>query len=545
LVASQILIVMIGAIALTIFAERRQIQAPLLLAAVGLGVSFIPALPRTELAPEILLGIVLPPLLYSAALDFSFFSFMRRLGQILNLGVLLVIATALAASVVTGWLLPALSVPMALLLGAVIAPPDAVSAVAIGRKLSLPSRLMTVLKGESLINDAAALTLFAVAVATTVGTPNFIASPWLYFLYASVVGVIVGIIIGAFAHRIRSALPNPTLVTALAVLVPFTAYLLAEELNASGVMAVVFAGFVIGHNSARLGYAGRIQEREVWRVIDALLEAFVFAYMGLQLRFVLEDAAASGFDNAELAIAALALLATVIVVRIVWILVWGLIQRYRHRRWIARGRPMRRRRGPVPEPLSWRENAVLSWSGMRGVVTLAAAAGTPLVTAAGLPVEGREAVVPLAFAVAIGTLLLQGLTLPWLIKRLDIDNSDEAEYVRKQLAHANLVARKASVDVLAGYRTGEADPRTVAIAERLFERISAADDSAFEAGFGGRREVEATGIARAMLAGQRQALVAERDAERLDDEVLRAMLQTIDMEQAVLASRGGAPAAKG
>ncbi|MEO7156118.1 MAG: cation:proton antiporter, partial [Vicinamibacterales bacterium] len=168
--ASQILIVMMAAIGLTIFAERRGYQSSLFLAIVGLAVSFVPGLPRTELEPETILGLVLPPLLFSAAVKFSFFSFMRRIGSILNLGVALIVVSTVAVGALLGWLYPVMSLPAALILGAVIAPIDAVSAVAIGAKLNLPNRLMTVLKGESLINDAAALALFSAAVAATTGS---------------------------------------------------------------------------------------------------------------------------------------------------------------------------------------------------------------------------------------------------------------------------------------------------------------------------------------------------------------------------------------
>ncbi|QCI67418.1 cation:proton antiporter [Phreatobacter stygius] len=544
--ASHILIVIIAAIALTIFADKRGIQAPLLLAAVGLAASFIPGLPRTQLEPGIILGLVLPPLLYSAAVDFSFFSFMKRIGSILNLGVALVVLTTAAAGLALGWALPALSLPAAFILGAVVAPPDAVSAVSIGRKLGLPNRLMTILKGESLVNDAAALTLFSVAVAAATGRHNFIDNATLYFLYAAGVGSAVGIVLGLVVHRIRRQLANPTLITALAIVVPFTAYALAEELHASGVMAVVFAGFTLGHNATELTFAGRIQEREVWRVIDTLLEAFVFAYMGLQLPFVIEDARASGFDLTKLSVAAGLVLAVVIVMRIAWVMLTAVLARQRHRRRMARLAGTARARAmarSLAEPLSWRENLVLSWTGMRGVVTLAAAAGTPLLTVAGQPLAGREAILPVAFTVAIATLLLQGLTLPWLIKTLAIGDAREADYVRAQMAYARKVIDEATVAVLADMReqrNPEVDIRFAAQMLRRARRAAEAHDEDLPGGgtakMDERRDKILT-IARAVLAGQRHALIAERDAERLDDEILREVLEDIDLEQAVIARR--------
>lgn len=278
---AQILIVIVVAIAITAFAERRNFQPVLLVAMVGLVASFLPGMPRLELEPEIILGVVLPPMLFSAARDFSFSEFVRRMGSITNLGVFLVFATTVAVGSAAVIVIPDMSPLAALVLGAVIAPPDAVSAIAIGRRAALPQALMTVLKGESLINDAAALTLFTVLVATASGTHAFIDNIILYFLYAAVVGIVLGLLLGNLAQVARRRLGSPALATAISVIVPFAAYLLAEELHASGVLAVVAAGFALGHHAAESGYAERIQEGQFWRTVDTLLETFVFAYIGL------------------------------------------------------------------------------------------------------------------------------------------------------------------------------------------------------------------------------------------------------------------------
>ena len=535
--SSQILIVMVAAIGLTIFAQRRGIQPPLLLAAVGLAASFIPGLPRIDLDPQVLLGVVVPPLLYSAAVDFSFSSFLRRLSSILNLGVVLVLLTTLAVGLVVGWMLPALSLPAAIIIGAVVAPPDAVSAVAVGGRLGLPDRLMTVLKGESLINDAAALTLFSVATAAATGRHTPIPSPWLYFVYASLAGIVVGIVLAVLVNRIRQRLGDPTLISALAILTPFAAYALAQEIFASGVIAVVAAGFALGHNAASLGFAGRIREREVWQVVDALLESFVFAYMGLQLRFVLDDAAHGGFSFAALTWAAAAALVVVVVLRLVWIFATALVGRWRYRRWVAAGKPTRHSR-MIAAPLSWPENIVLGWAGMRGVVTLAAAAGAPVVLTGGGVFAAREAIIPIAFAVAIGTLLLQGLTLPLLVKRLDLEDGETPAQHRHQLTLARKVIRQVSLDALEKMR-GEAAPEEIHMIERLVARsrqTGTGEDEMGELKRGPelKRALEA---ARRVLSAQREALIEERDQGRLDDEVMRELLEDIDLEEAVVVSR--------
>lgn len=539
---SYILIVMIAAMTLTVFAERRQIQAPLLLAAVGIVASFIPWVPYVEVPAHVLLGVVLPPLLYSAALNFSFFSFKRRLASILDLGVVLVLVTAFASGIVIGWIIPEMSFALALLLGAVIAPPDAVSAVAIGSQLGLPNRVMTILKGESLINDAAALTLFSAAATAVTGGSHLINNVVLYFLYSASVGIIVGIALGFAVHYIRRSLGNPTMITAIALLLPFAAYALAEELHASGVMAVVFSGFVIGHKASDLNFAGRLQEREVWQVIDALLEAFVFAYIGLQFRHVIEDALHDGFTLTSFCIVSGALIVTVIVVRAIWVFLTAYMANLSYR-----SRHERRRREQhvmaMPEPLSWRENLVISWSGMRGVVTLAAAAGVPAATIAGNDIPGRGVVLPVAFAVAIGTLLLQGTTLPWLIRKLGVDNTDDKKHLQTQLVHAHTVANQAGLEELeklVGEKRNRVDAKTAARILRLVQRRAAAKETDLPEGNTQHRRDRINDISemiKSVLIAERTALIAERNSEKLDDEVMRKVLEDMDIEQSFVARR--------
>jgi CPA1 family monovalent cation:H+ antiporter len=552
--ASQILIVMIAAIGVMIFAERRNIQAPLMLALVGLAASFIPGLPRLQLEPDIILAVVLPPLLYSAASGLSFISFMRRLGSIVNLGVFLVVVTTFVVGAVAAVVIPGMSAGVAIVLAAVVSPPDAVTATAIGRKLGLPGRLMTVLEGESLINDAAALTLFAFATAAVTGSHLFTSSGVLFFLYNAAAGILVGMLIGGIVHRIRVKLSDASLVTVLSVLVPFTAYLVAEEIGASGVLAVVAAGLSLGHNATRTGYAARIQERQFWRTTDALLEAFVFAYIGLQLRFVIADAAAAGFDIPVLVGLSVLVLLAVILVRIGWVFLTALLFRWRRgvamrqameprkrarlRRMLRVGDPARReaRRRAMREiePFRWRENLVIAWTGMRGVVTLAAAAGIPFVTAAGVPFPGRNAIQFVAFVVTIGTLLLQGLTLPWLIRILKLGDPAEAEYRRRQHKLADEIGSTATREAATAFRDRQPDPKVRAALGDLLGRFDAGaegPEDPLRAEYGPL----VLELWRSSLEARRAALIRARDEQRLDDEVLREVLEEMDLQQAMMA----------
>lgn len=553
---SQILIVMIAALAVTIFAERRNIQPPLLLALAGLAASWIPGLPRLELEPEIILAVVLPPLLYSAATEFSFVSFLRRLGSIVNLGVILVVVTTTAVGSFAAVFIPGLPIAAATVLAAVISPPDAVTATAIGRKLGLPGRMMTVLKGESLINDAAALTLFTFAVATVTGAHLFIEGRFLFFMYSAIAGTLVGIVLGFFVNRLRSRLTNPSIITLLSVLVPFTAYMIAEELSASGVLAVVAAGFAVGHNSSEAGFASRIQERQFWRTTDALLEAFVFAYIGLQLRFVIEEAEHAGFDFLQVVTLSAGVLVAVTAVRFAWVFGTALVARWRGRaaqrrleqmkadpRWAERLAQQGRRRGgrrarpedfSVPEPFSWRENIVIAWTGMRGVVTLAAAAGIPLTTLSGEAFPGRDIIQAIAFMVTIGTLLIQGLTLPWLIKVLNISDPREETYRREQHKLANRIAETATEEAVTAYREANPDPKVQKATELMLRRMRNADKTSEDV-----REHDGAlmlELGRMMLEVRRTALIKARDERQLDDEVLREELEELDLQQAVLAN---------
>lgn len=540
---AETLVVIIVAIGISAFAERSNFQPALLVAIVGLGASFIPGLHRLELEPEIILGIVLPPLLFSAASDFSFTSFAKRLGSIVNLGVFLVFASAVAVAVVATWTVPGMPITAALVLGAIVAPPDAVTAIAIGSKAGLPSGLMTVLKGESLINDAAALTLLAVAVATTAGTHAFIDNTALYFLYASVVGVILGLVIGHGAQFARRRLANPSLATVVSVIVPFAAYLVAEELHASGVLAVVAAGFALGHHGTQSGYEERMQERQFWRTIDTLLETFVFAYIGLQLRFVIDDAFDAGLDISDLLLAGVAIFVTTVLVRFAWVFVTAVMARRRHRAVMQRlAEPRRRperRPPPTPEtPLTWKENAVLSWTGMRGVVTLAAAAGIPFMTVSGESFPYREAIVALAFLVTIATLLVQGISLPWLIERLSLEDGDDKAYAEEQHQLARRLAYEANADALAEFRLTHTSPRSQRLAEAMARRADRAseeeeEEEAQERGWGFDPD-EAYQLGRLLLDARRKRLIAARDARELDDMVLREVLEQMDLEQALM-----------
>jgi CPA1 family monovalent cation:H+ antiporter len=554
----ELILVVVGAIVVTAAAHRRGLEPALIIVVVGIAVSFLPGFTAPELDSHILLSVVLPPLLYSAALDFSFPTFLRNIKPILGLGVGLVVVTAFTVASMSAWLAAVpLTFATALVLGAIVAPPDAVTAVAVGRKLGLPKRVMAILTGESLINDAAALTLFSVAVAQVAGSHTFIENPLLLFAYSAVVGPLVGAVLGFVTLWIRRRLANPGLETVQGVAVPFAAFIAAENLHASGVLAVVVAGFVVGSGTLDAHYQTRLQERYVWNSVDVLLEAFVFAYIGLHLRFVLEDLREAHESLIAVAVASAIVLAIVLVIRPLSVFaMFGRNQLSRHveARFSVpvperggRGALGTRKRGPRGRAridnrtLTWQENVVVSWAGMRGVVTLAAAAGIPAATVAGEPFPERATIQAIAFVVSVGTLLLQGWTLPLLIRRLHLASSDDDHaYDRAETRKAEQVVHEAADEVLAVFAADPPaglHPRVLGeIASTISRHSQDADEMPDPDAHTLRAEVFST-LYRDVLSAQRAALIAERDGGRIDEEAVRAMLERLDLQEAGVSAR--------
>ncbi|WP_091227342.1 sodium:proton antiporter [Microbacterium sp. 3J1] len=566
---AEIFYVLVGAVVVAAIARWRGWPAPLLVTVVALAASFLPFMPELEIDGHLLLNLVLPPLLYSAALDVSFVGFKRSLPQIRRLGITLVLLTSLAVGLVAWWILPSLTLPGALLLGAIVAPPDAVSAAAIGRKLGLPRRIMTVLSGESLINDATSLTLYRVFAAILAGATVGVVDGIGQFLLAVGVGVAVGLLFGVVLHQLRMRITDPVVIGTFGLLAPFGAYAIAEHLLGSGVLAVVAMGLYVGYNSPRTDYTTRQQEAPLWLSADLLLESFVFAYIGLQFPRVLSDL--GGEEVGRILLLSGAVLLVVLVVRPLYIYPtngWANLQdRRRLARWDRavesgafdeRRRDSRRWKQYSAEELrskivrdrmaglqlTWKDNAVISWAGMRGVVTLATA-----LAAADLATLGREpshAIVVVAFIVTVGTLLLQGLTLPLLIRGLGIASDVDEEEDERALDAVRAKSREAGAAFLAEKRVewekkyGDVD---LGVFDAFTQRMTRVEKDAAEA-----QEVEdavarpsyddLVALSRGWLQVRRDILLAERDAGNLDEEVMRELLTAMDAEELALDTRG-------
>ena len=566
---AEIFYVLVGAVVVAAIARWRGWPAPLLVTVVALAASFLPFVPDVEIDGHLLLNLVLPPLLYSAALDVSFVGFKRSLPQIRRLGITLVLLTSLAVGLVAWWILPSLTLPGALLLGAIVAPPDAVSAAAIGRKLGLPRRIMTVLSGESLINDATSLTLYRVFAAIIAGATVGIVDGIGQFLLAVGVGVAIGLVFGIVLHQLRMRINDAVVIGTFGLLAPFGAYAIAEHLLGSGVLAVVAMGLYVGYNSPRTDYTTRQQETPLWLSADLLLESFVFAYIGLQFPRVLSDL--GGEEVGRILLLSGAVLLVVLVMRPLYVYPangWANFQdRKRLERWDRtvesgafdeRRRESKRWKDYSAEELrskivrdrmaglqlTWKDNAVISWAGMRGVVTLATALAAADLAA--LDTEPSHAIVVVAFIVTVGTLLLQGLTLPLLIRGLgiasDVDDADD----ERAIAEVKEKSREAGKAFLVEKRVeweqkyGEVDLSVFDAFTKRMTRVEKDTDEAQQVEDAAARPSydDLVALSRGWLQVRRDILLAERDAGNLDEEVMRELMTAMDAEELALDTRG-------
>lgn len=514
-----------GSAAIAGAARRTPVPAPLLLVAAGLAAAYVPGVPDYTLDPHVVLPLVLPPLLHTAALDSSYLGLRANARPVALLSVGYVLFATLVVGLLAYLLVPGLSPVSALVLGAVVAPPDAVAATAIARKLGLPDRMTTILQGESLLNDATAITAFKVALGAALGDGFGWAGGVREFALASVGGVLVGLALMVPLHWLRTRLTSALLQNTLSLLIPFAAYALAEQVGASGVLAVVVVALYLGHRSWQVGFATRLQEHAVWKMIAFLLESVVFALIGLQVPFVLENLGPYGVGQAVLY--ALGVFAVVVAARFVWVYPATFVPRALF--------PRIRQREP---DIDWRSPLIVGWAGMRGVVSLAIAFSIPLTTHAGEPFPGRSLVLFLTFTTVIGTLVVQGLSLPSLIRlvRLPPRDARAATLAEAQAQNAASDAAQRRLDELLATEAASLPP---ALAERLRSVLERRRNAVWER-FGGvdattgrTADEEYRRVAREVIQAERAVFVEMRDGRRIDDEMMRTLLRRLDLEEAI------------
>lgn len=491
--------------------ERLNVPPPLLLIVVGAVASYLPFLPQIHLEPEIVLLGLLPPLLYTAALQTSLVDFAANRRPIILLSVGLVVVTTFAVGAVVNWLIPGLGWAAALAIGAVVAPPDAVAATAIGRRIGLPRRVVTVLEGESLLNDASALVALRTAIAALAGAVT-LGQISFHFLLAAGGGTLAGFVMFMIVARLRRRITNPVIDTTISLITPYAAYMLAEAVHASGVIAVVVAGLLLAHKAPVIQTApSRIAERTTWNAISFLLENTVFLLIGLQTNWIIHDVLASHLPLGWIVLVCGSVLVTVIVVRLVWVFA------------------MR-----VPLMLNHRKNAgggaaalLVGWAGMRGVVTLAAAFILPS------DVPYREVLLLIALTVVAGTLFLQGLTLPWLTRHLDIEAPDPAS---DALTRAVVLqeAGRAGLELLDTLDIDDPHHVVDMIRTRINERSFAAWE---RLGTNGDHQSpsEMYGyIRRTMLTAEREKVLDIRKTGTVPGDIIAEVLNMLDVEESMI-----------
>ncbi|HEX2312166.1 MAG TPA: Na+/H+ antiporter [Thermomonospora sp.] len=522
-----LLAVPVTALGVAALARRSGVSAPLALVVAGLLAAVVPGVPEFDLDPEFVLFVFLPPLLFSAAWESSLPNLRENARPIGYLSVGLVLFTTLAVGYVAHLIVPGLPLAAAFVLGAIVAPPDAVAAVSVAKRLGLPRRVVTVLVGESLFNDATALTAFRVAVAAAAGEGFSLLVGGEKFLYAALVGGVVGLAAGPPLHWLRTRLNDPLVENAVAVAAPFAAYLVAEAVHASGVIAVVVSGLYLGHRFAESPAATRLIGHSFWKVMIFLLESIVFLLIGLQLPAVL--AGLSGRHPLTLAWWAATVFAVVVLTRFAWVFATAPVPAVLARR--------RARKGD--RRLDRRELTVVSWAGMRGVVSLAAAFAIPVSTSDGAPFPQRDLIHFLTFTTVLATLLIQGVTFPALIRWLGLGGDRERHDDAVAEAGAQHAAARASLERLEAL-AAEAD-----LDEQVVERLrSIAEHRQLKAwerlggGTGpGGAEVPTAAyrrLRREMLAAERAVFIRMRDERRIDDEVLSRVLHELDLEEVAL-----------
>lgn len=501
------------AVGLVWLAERFSVPYPMMLVAGGGVIAITPWLPTIDLDPEIVLLIFLPPILFQAAQTTSIREFKANFGSISRLAIGLVIVTTAAVAVVIHWLMPGLGWPAAFVLGAVVSPPDAVAATAIFQRLGAPSRIVTILEGESLINDASALVLYTFAVAAAVSGTFSPVDALIQFPLVVVIGIAVGFVIGHVLGPLAMKMVDPSLSLVVLLLAPVATYVIAEWLGGSGVLGVVTAGLVYGfHAPRRLSSALRIRSLAIWDLVIIVINGLVFLLIGLEIGDLAEEV---GRDDLISSFGyGMAVMLTLVLVRFAY--VYGSTTLV-HRRNV----PARR--------VDDRQLFVIAWSGLRGVVSLATALALPLLTDAGAPFDHRQDIILITSFVVVFTLFGLGLPLPWILRRLDFaeDDTHETETRLAIAAIGQAMYEQYQAEI-------ERDPEMGTILRPMLDqfvnRLKREPDAA-EKSFLESNAAESIAIRQRSINAAREALLSLQATGQIGDEVRRQMERRLDLQE--------------
>jgi len=517
--AELLILLLISVAVFGLLARRLGIPDPIVLVLGGLAVSFVPGLPRVELQPSYVFLIVLPPLLYAQAWFTSWKEFCDNLRPIMMLAVGLVLITTTAVAFVAHACVPELPLAAAFVLGAIVSPPDAVAASAIAHRLRLPKRMITVLEGESLINDATGLVAYKFALVAVVTGHFSIIGASGSFLIVVLGGVAFGLLVGWLFYWLLRWVQDDLIDIVLSLVTPYVAFLGAEQLHCSGVLATVTAGIYLGARSSEyLSASTRLTGEAFWNTLVFLLNGVIFMLIGLQLPQVVQGLHAH--PRGELIKDTALIGGVVILTRILWVFPNAWLVRY----WQSASMP------------PWRNIAIVAWSGMRGVVSLAAALAVPKVLSTGAEFPERDLILFFTFAVILLTLVGQGLSLPWLIRRLGVSTGHSDD--RQERAARRTAAQAALVHIEQVATEHQLTPDVLeSVASVYRERLHHLEDELAEIlGWSPARQrsVEGRRLRRAALDAERKHILALHREHRLSKDLLHKLERELDLEEARL-----------
>jgi CPA1 family monovalent cation:H+ antiporter len=520
-----VLALLVAIVALGLVAQRLELPAPALFVLGGLGIALVPGLPPVAFEPHLIFTIFVPPLLYRASLLASWRDLHANYRPIMLLSVGLVVFTTVVVGLAAHAVLPGLPLGAAFALGALVSPPDAAAATAFLRQLVVPRRIATILEGEGLVNDATAIIAYRMAVAAVVTGTFSLGGAGLQFLRVGSLGVAVGFAIGWLVRLLRQRIHAPEIESTISLLTPFAAFLPAEALGVSGVLAVVTSGLYLARFGPRLlAPDTRLQTEGMWGVVGFVIEGLTFIFVGLELREVLKGLGV--YSRMELGLAIGAVSLATLSARLIWVFASSYAPR-----WLRFGA------GHQDPFVSWRYVFFIGWAGLRGADSLVLALALPLLTATGAPFPGRDLIIFLTYAVILVTLVAQGFSLRPIVNRLGI--CDTGETRRLEEAHAREQASAAALrrlDELAadldGELVAELRSRYGHRQRRYGARVRAERDGAEELLAKRRGEV-----LRELLDAERKAVLKLRDKGMIGDHVLRQVQRDLDLEVLLLGLR--------
>ena len=515
---------LIAVVVLSLLARRLHIPYPIFFVIGGSLLGFIPGLPKLHLDPQLVFLFVLPPLLFPAALFTSWRDFRANLRSISLLAIGLVLFTTVAVAYLAHY---CFHLPLAagFVLGAIISPPDAIAATAIAERLKVPRRIVTILEGESLVNDATALIALRFGVLAVVTGTFSLADASVQFVLVSIGGILTGLLVGWLAEQFHRRVEDAPIEITVSLLTPFAAYLLAERCHVSGVLGVVTAGLYLGWRTPEiLSFQTRLRGGPVWEMLEFILNGFVFILIGLQLPDVLQHLSADHLSIRVLVSYAFLITLAVIVIRILWVIPASYLPRLLFKRL--------RLRDPYPK---WQHVAIIAWTGMRGVVSLAAALALQDQKEDGTPFPGRDLILFLTFTVILATLVVQGFSLPFLIRWLGIEDDG---IIDKEEHEARLRANQAALTRLKAIT--DSDPARVEALQRLRleyeDHILQLEDEELVLSGSPLRlfSTEYERLSHEALQLERRTIISLRNDGTISDAALRRIQRDIDLAEARL-----------